>query len=79
MSIFSLGYAQVNINPPLGIDISGYYVPRFAKGYLDELQAGALALSHGDTTILLISMDGSAQGRKGSFQHACPGGSPPCP
>ena len=23
MSAFSLGYAQVNINPPLGIDISG--------------------------------------------------------
>lgn len=57
MNGLSVGYAQVNIDPPLGIDISGYYVPRFAKGYLDQLQAGALALSHGATTVLLLSVD----------------------
>ena len=57
MNPFSVGYAQLNINPNLGIDISGYYVPRFAKGILDDLQTSALALSHGNTTVLLISVD----------------------
>ena len=32
MSNLKVGYAKVNINPPLGIGIRGYYVPRFAKG-----------------------------------------------
>ena len=38
MSVFQVGYAEVNINPPLGIGIAGYYVPRFAKGYLEEMR-----------------------------------------
>ena len=54
---FKVGYAQVNINPPLGIGIEGYYVPRFAKGFLDDLEIGALALSCGEKQILLISAD----------------------
>ena len=57
MSVFQVGYAEVNINPPLGIGIAGYYVPRFAKGYLDDLKALALALSLDGTDILLISVD----------------------
>ena len=57
MSVFQVGYAEVNINPPLGIGIAGYYVPRFAKGYLDDIKALALALSLDGTDILLISVD----------------------
>jgi len=57
MSGFMAGYARVNINPMLGIAIEGYYVPRFARGILDDLEAGALALACGDTRILLISVD----------------------
>lgn len=57
MSDFKAGYAQVNINPPLGIAMFGYYVPRFAKGFLDDLEARALALSCGDTQLVMISID----------------------
>ena len=57
MSVFQVGYAEVNINPPLGIGIAGYYIPRFATGFLDDLKASALALSLGDTKVLLISVD----------------------
>ena len=57
MSKFSVGYAQVNINPKLGVGISGYYVPRFAKGYLDDLQASCLALSLNGNTVLLFNVD----------------------
>lgn len=52
-----VGYAEVNINPPLGIFVHGYYIDRFAEGFLDDLMASALALKCGEKTILLIAVD----------------------
>ena len=57
MSTFSVGYAEVNINPKLGIGISGYYISRLVKGFLDDLQASCLALSLNGNTVLLINVD----------------------
>lgn len=57
MDNFQVGFSQVNINPPLGIGICGYYVPRYAKGFLDDLEAQALVLSCKGTTTVLISVD----------------------
>lgn len=54
---FQVGYAQVNINPMMGIGMEGYYIPRYAKGFLDDLEASALALSLGEETVLLVSVD----------------------
>ncbi len=51
------GFARVNINPPLGIHISGYFVERIADGILDDLEATALAVSDGEHTAVLIAMD----------------------
>ena len=36
------GYQKVNINAPLGIGFDSCYVPRFAKGYLEDTCASAL-------------------------------------
>lgn len=52
-----VGYAKVNINPPLGSDLAGYYIPRFAKGFLDDLEAHGIVLSLRDTQIVIISVD----------------------
>ncbi len=57
MKKFQTGYAAVNINPPLGIAVSGYYVPRYAKGFLDDLTVSALVLSLDDKKIVLLSAD----------------------
>ncbi len=57
MTQFQTGYATVNINPPLGIAVGGYYVARYASGYLDDLTASALVLSVDDKKIALISVD----------------------
>ena len=57
MSGLKIGYASVNVNPTLGIGVFGYYVPRFASGYLDDLEASALALQLGEKQVLLISID----------------------
>lgn len=51
------GFARVNINPPLGIHVSGYFVERKAEGILDDLEAVALAVGDGKHTAILITMD----------------------
>ena len=57
MNTLNVGYSRININPMLGIGVAGYYVPRYAKGFLDDLEASALALSCGESRVLLISVD----------------------
>ena len=51
------GYHRVNVTPMLGIDVSGYYVPRKADGVLDELELCALALASGEKKVVLLSAD----------------------
>ena len=57
MSNFKVGYAEVNINPPLGAGVSGYYIPRFGKGFLDDLMSEVMILSCNGKKIALISVD----------------------
>ena len=52
-----VGYARVNIAPPMGIEIDGYFIERIADGVLDELEACAVAVSDGKNTAILISLD----------------------
>ena len=57
MNKFQVGYASVNINPPLGIAVAGYYVPRYASGFYDDLTASALSLAMGEKKFLIVSVD----------------------
>ena len=52
-----VGYARVNITPPMGVNIAGYFVERIADGVLDELEACAVAVSDGKSTALLMTID----------------------
>ena len=52
-----VGYACVNITPPLGVNIAGYFVERIADGVLDELEACAVAVADNDNVALLIAVD----------------------
>jgi len=56
-SNLKVGYARVNITPPMGVNIAGYYKVRIADGVLDELEACAVAVSSGETTVLLMTID----------------------
>ena len=51
------GFSRLNVTPPLGIPIVGYYKPRFAEGVLDELEVNALALAVEDKKVVLLSVD----------------------
>ncbi|MBQ6846649.1 MAG: neutral/alkaline non-lysosomal ceramidase N-terminal domain-containing protein [Oscillospiraceae bacterium] len=52
-----VGFARVCITPPLGINISGYFYPRIAKGVLDDLYANAVSFVNSQKTVVLISVD----------------------
>ncbi|MBE7032740.1 MAG: hypothetical protein E7406_00745 [Ruminococcaceae bacterium] len=56
MNKLNVGFSKANVNPPLGIGVSGYYIPRFAKGFLDDLEVRTLAFSSADKKILMISL-----------------------
>ena len=57
MNKLMAGFARVDCTPPLGIAINGYFVPRIADGVRDPLEINCLALSCGDTKVVLLSMD----------------------
>ena len=57
MSTLKAGFARTNINPMMGIDISGYYQVRKADGVLDDLEANAIAFQCGDKKVVMISLD----------------------
>ena len=52
-----IGYARVNITPPMGVNIAGYFKVRIADGVLDELEACAVAVGSGDSKAIIITID----------------------
>ena len=51
------GFGRIDITPPMGTWINGYFIKRVAEGILDPLEAGCIALTQSDTTVLLMSLD----------------------
>ena len=54
---FKAGFARMDITPPTGIPLAGYYHRRVSDGVLDPLYARCLAISDGDTHALVFSID----------------------
>lgn len=68
MADFSVGFARVDVTPPLGIPVSGYYNVRLADKVLDPLEVSAVALCAGDQKAVLLNVDAA-----GLYQrHALP-------
>lgn len=51
------GFARLDITPPLGAPLAGYFYDRFAKGVLDPLYLNAVAVSNDTDTVIFISVD----------------------
>lgn len=51
------GFARLDVTPPLGSDLSGYFYRRAAKGVRDPLYLNALAIGDGEKTILWMAID----------------------
>ena len=57
---FKAGFARVDITPPFGNFMPGYYPDRFVKEVLDPLQINMVAFSDGKTTALVAQYDTEA-------------------
>lgn len=57
LSVFRVGAAAVNITPPKGIPMAGYYSLRVCEGVHDELYAKALVLDDGNSLSAIVSCD----------------------
>ncbi len=59
-----VGTAQVEINPPMGTPLAGYYFERGSQGVLDNLYAKAAVLDDGTTRVVLVVCDLISMPRK---------------
>ena len=57
MGILKAGFARVDITPPIGTGLVGYYRVRVSLGILDPLLATAVAVSDGENTAVMMSLD----------------------
>lgn len=55
--MFKAGFSRVDVTPPIGIDVWGYFYRRFSKGVLDPIEVSALSLSDGKETALVVIAD----------------------
>lgn len=51
------GFARLDVTPPLGSDLSGYFYRRAAKGVRDPLYINAVAMGNGQETLILMAID----------------------
>ena len=51
------GFSRVDVTPPLGAHLAGYYQDRIAKGILDPIYLNAIAFSDGEETVVWITAD----------------------
>ena len=55
--MFQAGFARVDVTPPLGSPLAGYFTDRWAEGVLDPLELNAVAFSDGENRAVLIAAD----------------------
>jgi hypothetical protein len=56
-ALLQVGLAEVDITPPLGFPMAGYYHERLAEGTIDPLKAKAIVFRDGDTAAALVACD----------------------
>ncbi|MFH1301983.1 MAG: neutral/alkaline non-lysosomal ceramidase N-terminal domain-containing protein [Planctomycetota bacterium] len=52
-----VGVAEIDITPPVGFPMAGYYHERLAEGTIDPLKAKAIVFRDGDTAAALVVCD----------------------
>ena len=51
------GFARVDVTPPLGSFLSGYFEARYADGELDPIQLNAIAMGDGEEKVVIVISD----------------------
>ena len=62
--MFKAGFARVEVTPPLGTELTGYFEKRISDGALDAIELNALAISKNEEKALIITGDFMYTGEK---------------
>ena len=57
MAALKVGFGRVDITPPTGLHMQGYFEKRLSTGVLDRLMGSCLAFSDGDKTAVVFTLD----------------------
>ncbi len=52
-----VGFARVDITPPYGVKLYGYFIERIADGVLDPLEINCIALQDNGNLVLMMTVD----------------------
>ena len=55
--MLKVGFARIDITPPLGVTLKGYYRTRVCDGVLDPLEINAIAFDDGNKKAVVMSID----------------------
>ncbi|MBE6591307.1 MAG: hypothetical protein E7646_04635 [Ruminococcaceae bacterium] len=55
--MFKAGFARVDVTPPLGTELTGYFEKRYSDGVLDPVELNALAINDGEKSAIIITSD----------------------
>lgn len=55
--MFQAGFARVDITPPLGTPMAGYFYVRYADGVLDPIELNAIAFRDGENIAVVVVAD----------------------
>ncbi len=53
----NVGFSRVDITPPFGVNLLGYYLVRFADGILDNLEINAIAVEKDNKAAVILAVD----------------------
>ena len=56
----NVGFSRVEINPPLGVNLRGYFHQRLNEGILDDLEINTVAVEKDGVTVALVTLDSEA-------------------
>ena len=57
MGKLKVGFGRADITPPEGLYMPGYFYERRGEGYLDRLTGSCIAVSDGEKTAVIFSLD----------------------
>ena len=61
-TVYTAGFARLDITPHLGVPISGSWVGKTGSGLLDPLYVCAVAFGDGERSAVVLSLDNLGMG-----------------
>lgn len=55
--MFKVGFSRLDITPPFGTPLAGYFTARQVDGVLDPIELNAIAVNDGENTAVIIAAD----------------------